>query len=166
MKETVHISLASQAFTFDDDAYHSLKNYLRAIELRLPKDDHETLNDVEARMAEILRAKTPSPMLVVTLTMVQQARAQMGDPEEFGEDPAGTPRETRDSPRRLYRSNDRSIAGVCGGVADFLGVDPTLVRVITLLLILFGGLSIFVYIILWIVVPDEPLQNQKYRDRR
>jgi phage shock protein PspC (stress-responsive transcriptional regulator) len=159
MKETVHVSLASQAFIFDEDAYRSLKAYLSAIEQRLPKDDHETLSDVEVRMAEILRTKTPSPMLVVTLAMVQQARAQMGEPAEFGDDA----RTSEETPRRLYRSNDRTIAGICGGLADYLDLDPTLVRVVTLLLILLGGLSIWIYIILWIIIPSDPKvpQNQK-----
>lgn len=59
--------------------------------------------------------------------------------------------------KRLFRSSDnRMIAGVCAGVADFFGLDVTLVRIVTLLLILFGGLSIWVYIILWIIVPKAP----------
>lgn len=59
--------------------------------------------------------------------------------------------------KRLFRSSDnRMIAGVCAGIADFFGLDVTLVRIVTLLLILFGGLSIWVYIILWIIVPKAP----------
>jgi len=56
----------------------------------------------------------------------------------------------------LYRSADRTIAGVCGGVADYFGLDRSLVRIATLLLILFAGLSLWVYIILWIIIPNEP----------
>ena len=48
------------------------------------------------------------------------------------------------------------IAGVCGGLADYLRVDPLVIRLLTLFLILFGGLSIWIYIILWLVVPEEP----------
>lgn len=58
--------------------------------------------------------------------------------------------------KRLYRSADRTIAGVCGGVADYFGLDRSLVRIATLLLILFAGLSLWVYIILWIIIPNEP----------
>lgn len=54
------------------------------------------------------------------------------------------------------RSSDGMIAGVCGGVAEFFGLDVSLVRIATLLLILFGGLSIWVYVILWLIVPREP----------
>ena len=57
---------------------------------------------------------------------------------------------------RLYRSHDRMIAGVCGGVADFFGLDATPVRIATIFLLLFGGLSLWVYIILWLIVPKAP----------
>ena len=58
--------------------------------------------------------------------------------------------------KRLYRSADRSIAGVCGGLADYFGLDRSLVRIATLLLIIFGGLSLWIYIILWIIIPEAP----------
>lgn len=63
---------------------------------------------------------------------------------------------TDNSPRRLYRSNDSIIAGVCGGLADFFGLDRSLIRIATLILILFGGLSLWVYLILWLIVPRAP----------
>lgn len=64
---------------------------------------------------------------------------------------------TTNNERRLLRSSDNCmIAGVCAGVADFFGLDISLVRIATLILILFGGLSIWVYILLWIIVPKAP----------
>ena len=106
-------------------------------------------------------------MRVVTLAIVREAMMQMGAPADFGERRSGRPSEnaaatdpTRAAPRKLYRSRtDRSIAGICGGLAAYFGIDPTLLRLITLLLILFGGISIWVYVILWIVVPEEPLRT-------
>ena len=154
MKETISVNLASQAFTFDKDAYRRLKEYLDAIRRRLPAGDPEILNDVEARLAEIFRSRISSPMMVVTLQMVQGAMAQMGDPS------ASVDAESAScvNSRHLYRSRtNRSIAGVCGGIAEFFGIDSTILRLITLFLILFGGLSLWVYIILWIVIPSEPL---------
>lgn len=65
---------------------------------------------------------------------------------------------TTTNTRRLFRSQDSIFAGVCGGVADYFGLDATLIRVITTLLILFGGLSLWVYIILWIIIPKAPQQ--------
>ena len=59
--------------------------------------------------------------------------------------------------RHLFRSrNEYIIAGVCGGLAEFFGLDVSRIRLALVLLVLFGGLSIWVYIILWIVVPQAP----------
>ncbi len=60
---------------------------------------------------------------------------------------------------RLYRSrHDRMLAGVAGGLAEMWGADPSLVRVIWALLVIFtGGLALLVYIVMALVVPDEPL---------
>lgn len=58
--------------------------------------------------------------------------------------------------RRLYRTRNGVFAGVCGGVAEYFGLKPSSVRLVTLLLILFGGLSIWVYILLWLIVPKKP----------
>ncbi len=57
--------------------------------------------------------------------------------------------------KKLTRSNDRIIAGVCAGMADYFGFDKTLMRVIYLLLVLFGGVGILAYIILWILMPTR-----------
>ncbi len=58
--------------------------------------------------------------------------------------------------KRLYRSgSDRMVWGVCGGLAKYFGIDPTIVRIIFVLLIFANGLGILAYIILAIVVPRE-----------
>jgi len=60
--------------------------------------------------------------------------------------------------RRLYRCrHDRRIAGVASGVAEFFDLDPTVVRVVWFFSIFFGGLGIFVYIAMALIVPLEPL---------
>jgi phage shock protein C len=57
-------------------------------------------------------------------------------------------------PQRLERSNtNRVIAGVCGGIADYLAVDPTLVRVVFVVLGFFGGIGLLAYIVLLILMP-------------
>ena len=59
--------------------------------------------------------------------------------------------------KRLVRSiNDRKIAGVCAGIADYFDMDTTLVRVLWLLATLVPGPNILAYIILWIAVPEGP----------
>ena len=57
--------------------------------------------------------------------------------------------------RRLLRSSNRKIAGVCGGLADYLGIDPTVVRIIFALLFLFAGGGLLIYLILWLIMPER-----------
>ncbi len=58
------------------------------------------------------------------------------------------------SHKKLYRTrNDAKIAGVCGGLAEYLDVDVTVVRVIFLLLLLTGSLGFWIYLIFWLVAP-------------
>ena len=58
---------------------------------------------------------------------------------------------------RLYRSrHDRMVAGVCGGLADFLGFDPTLIRLAFLLLALANGAGLLIYFLMLIIVPENP----------
>jgi len=56
------------------------------------------------------------------------------------------------SGKRLVRSQNKLIGGVCAGIAEYLGWDTTMVRLIYLLLVLFAGVGILAYIILWIVM--------------
>jgi len=64
-------------------------------------------------------------------------------------------------PKNLYRSeNDRMIAGVCGGIAEYFGYDAALVRLIFVLVILLGGSGIIAYLILWLILPTESSNYQ------
>lgn len=58
--------------------------------------------------------------------------------------------------KRLFRSkNNRVISGFCGGIGEYLGIDPTLIRLMWLIATIFAGLNILAYIICWIIVPEE-----------
>ena len=59
--------------------------------------------------------------------------------------------------KKLYKSNsDKKICGVCGGIAEYFGIDSSTVRLITVLLVLFAGMSIWVYIIAALVLDKAP----------
>lgn len=59
--------------------------------------------------------------------------------------------------KKLMRSwTDRKIAGVCGGLAEYFDLDPTLLRVVWVLLVLCAGTGLLAYIVMWIVVPSAP----------
>jgi phage shock protein C len=60
--------------------------------------------------------------------------------------------------KKVYRSQtDRKIAGVCGGLAGSFGADATIVRLLFLAALLMGGSAILVYIVMWVVVQEEPV---------
>ena len=59
--------------------------------------------------------------------------------------------------KKLYRSRtDRWFAGVCGGLGDYFGIDPTLVRVLFVIFGLTFGSGLLIYLILWLLIPIEP----------
>ncbi len=59
--------------------------------------------------------------------------------------------------KRLTRSRaEKMIGGVCGGLGEYFGVDPTIIRVLWVVITLLGGAGVIAYLILWIVMPLEP----------
>ena len=62
--------------------------------------------------------------------------------------------------KRIYRTRDeRQIAGVCGGIGEYFGIDPTLVRLLFVFGTLMGFQGLLAYLILMIVVPEEPIHG-------
>jgi phage shock protein C len=69
-------------------------------------------------------------------------------------------------PKRLYRSRkDKVIAGVCGGIAEYLNIDPVWVRLIAILTIFLDGMGLIFYIIAWILMPKNPMQEDTINTR-
>lgn len=67
--------------------------------------------------------------------------------------------------KRLYRSRtDRQIAGVAGGLAEYLDIDPTLVRLGFIFLSLVGGPGLLLYVIMWAIVPEAPERVDVWQD--
>lgn len=101
-------------------------------------------------------------------TLGQEAAMRQPHPDDPGAHPygydyqgyelgpgSGTGHAPPPRPRRLYRSEtDRVVAGVCGGLRDYLGVDANLLRVVFVLLAIFaGGSGLLIYVVLWALVP-------------
>jgi len=64
-------------------------------------------------------------------------------------------------PKRLYRSGkERILGGVCGGIAEYFNVDPTIIRLLWILFVFGFGTGILAYIIAWIIIPRNP--NHKW----
>ena len=63
--------------------------------------------------------------------------------------------------KRLYRSrSERMIAGICAGLGQYLGTDPTVIRLVFVLLAVLGP-GVIIYLIAWLIVPEEPLAKDE-----
>ena len=157
MKEAINANIGGQVFTLDRDAYDRLTIYLNDLRRNISADADEVMSDIEIHLAEILREGLPSQMMVVTLAMAERAIERIGKPEDFGTENQSETKNNNGMGQKLLRRSrtDRSIAGVCAGLANYLGIDTTLVRILTLCFIIFGGMSLWVYIILWLLIPEE-----------
>ena len=58
--------------------------------------------------------------------------------------------------KRMYKSNDRKVCGVCGGLAEYFGIDPTIVRLVYAILAITYGSGLLLYIIAAIIMEDRP----------
>ena len=57
--------------------------------------------------------------------------------------------------KKLVRSADKKIAGVCAGLANYFGLDASIIRIVWLLCVLLGGVGLLAYLIMWIVMPAQ-----------
>ena len=165
MKKTIHVNIGGMPFVLDEDAYDVLKRYLSEIEIRLDGvDDQETMQDIETRIADIFSGAISPRMQGVDTALVKRAMAVIGPAQEFGEPRRSMPgREqtcVRNDEKHLYRSRrDRVVGGVCGGIAEYASLDATLLRVLMALFIVFG-VGLLVYLVMWIVIPNEPRSDE------
>jgi phage shock protein PspC (stress-responsive transcriptional regulator) len=66
--------------------------------------------------------------------------------------------------KRLFKSNNRILCGVCGGIADFFNIDPTIVRILLVVLIIAGfGTGVVLYIVGAIIMPERRLDDENLR---
>ena len=62
--------------------------------------------------------------------------------------------------KRLYRvRRDKVFGGIAAGLGKYLDIDPIIIRIIIVLITIFHGVGLIIYIILWIVIPEEPIEN-------
>lgn len=178
MNKTVTINISGIIFHIEEDAYDSLSKYLAAIKGHFSNTDggNEIMADIEARVAELLQGKINTSKQVILMADVDQVKNIMGKPEEFGAEPtkeenSKSQNENFDhaqekTKRRLFRNPDeKTIGGVCSGLAAYFDIDTVWVRLAMFLLIFFGGISIWVYIVLWIVIPQAKTTADKFAMR-
>lgn len=170
MKKTLNVNIGSMAFTIDEDAYHTLNGYYEDIRSRLYEEDKkEIMEDIETRTADIFREQLSFPMQVISIDNVKKAIAIIGSAQTFGEkkyDSDYNPLEASKEDaavKKLYRSRTvNMLGGVCGGMAEYFKIDVTIIRLIMVCAAFLGGLGIFAYIVMWLIIPIEPFSLDIY----
>ena len=177
MKKIININLSGRVIPIEDSAYERLKEYIESLRRYFAQEEsrEEIINDIESRIAELMNDKIRLGANVVTDADVDGIISSMGTIEDFeavdNEQPGGTTatgaagqqeqkREKRER-TRLYRdTGDKLIGGVCAGIANYLNVDPAIIRIL-FAIITFGGfgLGVVAYILLWIILPPEDLEG-------
>jgi len=169
MNKTVNINLAGIFFHIDEDAYSKLQRYLEAIKRSFtdPQGRSEIISDIEARISELFTERMKDEKQVISISEVEDVITIMGQPEDyivdeeiFEDEPQ--PREQRSSSKKLYRDTENAyIGGVSSGLAHYFGIDSLWVRLAWVALFLIGGTGIFVYILLWILMPSAETTAEK-----
>ncbi len=176
MKKTLTINLGGSVFHLEEDAFEKLQDYLQRLNSYFvgQAGGQEILQDIESRIAELLQEKISQGQEAVTIDWVDEVIQRMGKPEDFM-DPEQAENDltsnagikSEKTKKRMYRDcENRVLGGVCSGMGAYLNIDPVFIRILFVLLVFIGaGISVIVYLILWIVVPEALTTAQRLEMR-
>ena len=143
MKKVISIHLAGKMFQIEEDAYTYLNNVL---------SNQWKKQELEAQIAERLEQKLNGGKTVIIYPDVVDVLYQLGFSASEYQSSASFLRD-----KRLYRQpKDKMIAGICTGLAEYFEIDPVIVRVLFTLAFFMATMGGWLYIILWIIVPNVP----------
>lgn len=174
MKKIININFHSRVVPIEETAYEILQQYIESLRRHFANEEgrDEIISDIENRFAELFSETLKKGAACITDADVNAIIASMGRPEDFGDEEPTTAsagqgayskeqqssQHTSSEPRRLYRSeNEKILGGVCGGLANYLGLDPAIMRIIFVLITFGWGAGFLLYIILWVVLPTRTL---------
>lgn len=170
MNKTISINLGGFFFHIDEDAYQKLSRYFDAVKRSLSPDGRdEIMKDIESRIAELFQERLKSDKQVVGLTEIEEVISIMGQPEDYKIDDEKSTYQSSSSStnfyypsKRLYRDKENGmLGGVMAGLGHYLGIDTLWLRIIMVILFFGFGTGLFVYIVLWILVPEAVTTTQK-----
>ncbi|NNJ56423.1 MAG: PspC domain-containing protein [Bacteroidia bacterium] len=179
MNKIIQINLAGQAVAIDEQAYEILKAYLGKLYKHFDNTEsgEEIINDIESRLSELFYNNIKGNHTFINEADVNEAISLMGSPEdiELEEEEEQKTNEQRTNTeskgssdshsKKLFRDpDDQVLGGVCSGLAAYFNIDVSVVRILTVLVVLFGvGFPIPVYLILWAVMPEAKNTHDKFR---
>lgn len=171
MNKTISINLGGFFFHIDEDAYQKLSRYFDAVKRSLSPDGRdEIMKDIESRIAELFQERLKNDKQVVGLSEIEEVISIMGQPEDYKIDDEKTSYQSSSSSstnfyypsKRLYRDKENGmIGGVMAGLGHYLGIDSLWLRILMVILFFGFGTGLFVYIVLWILVPEAVTTTQK-----
>lgn len=171
MKQVININFQGQVVPIEVTAFDILKQYTDSLNRYFANEEgkEEIINDIENRIGELFQERLKTGATCITEDDVNAIIRSMGRPEDFESEDGGAT--TTGGPttnaqaaytvppvgrKKLYRSeNEKIIGGVCSGLANYLGIDVVIVRIIFLVLFFSFGIGLLPYIILWIAVPSS-----------
>ncbi len=176
MKKVININFQGRVVPIEETAYELLKQYIESLRKYFAFEEgrDEIINDIEGRIAELFSERLKNGANCITDADVNTVIAGMGRPEDFDpQEPEAATAGPRDAgthttstswttgnvPGRgsLYRNaDDKIVGGVCSGLANYLKIDPVIMRI---LFVVFFGLLFWVYILLWIIVPSKSISS-------
>ena len=165
MKDITRIHIAKVPYNVELAAKKKLEAYIAEIEAY--SNDAELLRDIEIRITELLLERSVQQEDVITSADVEAICEQLGKPKEFMADETASEIDSEllaeDNTRKLYRNVDTAlVGGMLSGVATFFRVDVLWLRLgFILLSVPSFGLSIFIYFLLWLVIPPARSAAQK-----
>jgi phage shock protein PspC (stress-responsive transcriptional regulator) len=174
MKKIININFHSRVIPIEESAYDILRKYVESLKKHFAGEEggDEIVNDIENRFAELFSDRLKKGATCITDADVEEIITSMGRPEDFDQDEISSTNgnssknnsssfadeAATEEPRRLYRSeNDKMLGGVCGGIAAYLRIDSSIVRILFALLTLGLGTGVLVYIVLWLVLPPKSM---------
>jgi phage shock protein PspC (stress-responsive transcriptional regulator) len=169
MKKVININFQGRILPIEEASYETLKQYIESLRQYFDAEEgrDEIINDIECRIAELCDDRLKKGAVCITEDDMRLIIESIGRPADF-EAQDGFEATTNvnssnakqekfsdngnDPQKRLYRDEqNKVIGGVCAGIANYLKLDPLIVRVLWILLF---GISFFAYVLLWIAVPN------------
>lgn len=170
MQKTINIALQGTQFTLEEPAYEKLHAYLESLKTHFAnyQEQSDIIADIEGRVVEHLSERVQKES-VGSLADIDALIAEMGSAEDLsefegGNADTGTVGGAEKPPKKLYRDVDTAIiGGVCSGIAAYFSVDVTVVRILFAVGIFVTGVSLPLYLVMWLVVPAARSQADKLR---
>lgn len=164
MKKTVSVNIKGTNFLIEEDAYELLQDYLDRLNVVLKNEEgsQDIIEDIELRIAEICSTKLNDSKTVIELQEIEEILEALGDPSEYVENDEFEEESTGEKAtysnvkgdRRLFRDTDGAVlGGICAGIANYFNMDVVIIRILFVIIGLFGGFGIPLYIILWFIIP-------------